>query len=196
MYSDNSKINKDAKMLEEQQLMTAIKNGEVRLVGILFERYHLAIFNFFIRLGISRSEAEDFVQETFIRIIKYRNSYDDKSAFSCWCYQIARNIAFDHFKNPRNKIAFCEFDEDTAVETSTVQDTDLYEDQQARLQLALSRLPFEQREIIVLSRYQQIPYKEISTLLDCNMNTLKTRIRAALIALKKQFDQLSTDNHE
>ena len=182
-------------MLEEQQLMTAIKNGEVRLVGILFERYHLAIFNFFIRLGVSRNEAEDFVQETFIRIIKYRYSYDDKGAFSSWCYQIARNIAFDHFKNPLNKIAFCEFDEDTAVDTNT-KDTDLYEEQHTRLLLALSKLPFEQREIIVLSRYQQMPYKEIATLLDCNMNTLKTRIRAALIALKKQFDQLSTDHHE
>ncbi|MCC2607750.1 RNA polymerase sigma factor [Planctobacterium marinum] len=181
-------------MLEEKQLMQEIKKGEVKLVGVLFERYHLPIFNFFLRLGVSKSAAEDLVQETFIRVIKYRDSYDDKGSFSAWCYKIARNIVSDYFKKPDNSVGFCDWDDDIAVGSSHGQESD-YQEQQSRFKLALSQLSFEHREIIVLSRYQQLPYQEIARLLDCNVNTLKARIRAAINSLKRQYDELSGDNH-
>src|SRR5712692_1080446 len=85
----------------DAELMTAVQEDDLSQLGVLFERHHLGLFNFFLRLTGSRSWSEDLVQEVFVRILKYRKSFRPALEFRPWLYAMARNAAAAHFKKHR-----------------------------------------------------------------------------------------------
>ena len=82
----------------DHELMIAVRAGEVRRLGELFERYHKPLYGFFVRLTNQPSASEDLVQIVFYRILKYRHTYRDEGKFSAWIYHLARKVAADHFR--------------------------------------------------------------------------------------------------
>jgi len=89
--------------VSDEALMRAVRGGELPRLGVLFERYHLILFEFLSRVTGSRHVAEDLVQEVFLRILKYRATYRDDARFEAWMYGIARNARADYFAN-REKV--------------------------------------------------------------------------------------------
>src|SRR2546425_12656711 len=87
--------------LTDEALMLAVKAGDLDKLGILFERHHTALFEFFSRMTGNRAVSQDLVQDVFFRILKYRNTYRNESQFTTWMYHIARNTRFDQFKKRR-----------------------------------------------------------------------------------------------
>src|SRR5436853_4021794 len=81
----------------DENLMLAVRRGEVAKLGMLFERYHRALFDFFARMTGNRTAAEDLVQDVFFRILKYRATFRDDSRFKAWMFHIARNARADHY---------------------------------------------------------------------------------------------------
>ena len=183
----------DMLMIDDKALMLSVKSGELDSLAQLFEKYHVALLNYFIRMGNSRSLGEDLVQETFLRVLTYRQTYQGDNLFSSWLYRIARNAAIDFHRKPVQKQAHAhESYEDADMSDNETLTENLVELQkQQHFQQALAALQPEQRELIILSRYQQLKYEEIADLLDCKLNTLKTRMRAAISALKQQYDLLA-----
>jgi RNA polymerase sigma-70 factor (ECF subfamily) len=169
--------------------MIAVRAGEIRRLGDLFERYHRPLFGFFVRLTNQPSVGEDLVQIVFYRILKYRHTYRDEGKFSAWIYHLARKVAADHFRKHAN----------TPVPTDPVDlhdqaDTDAQpsdqaatSEDQAHLRTALARLPLEQREVLVLSRLQNLEHKEIAKLLDCSVGAVKVRAHRALKELRDVY---------
>src|SRR5215471_3566079 len=82
----------------DENLMKAVRNGEVAKLGLLFDRHHRALFDFFARMTGNRIVAEDLVQDVFFRILKYRATFREESRFKAWMFHIARNARIDHFK--------------------------------------------------------------------------------------------------
>ena len=82
----------------DHELMIAVRAGEIRRLGDLFERYHKPLYGFFVRLTNQPSVGEDLVQIVFYRILKYRHTYRDEGKFSAWIYHLARKVAADHFR--------------------------------------------------------------------------------------------------
>src|SRR5215831_20695118 len=82
----------------DELLMLAVREGDLTKLGVLFDRHHRPLFDFFARMTGSRTLAEDLVQDVFFRILKYRETFRDESRFKAWMYQIARNARFDHHK--------------------------------------------------------------------------------------------------
>ena len=72
--------------------MRALADGELDAAAVLFRRYQVPLFNFFLRLGFAREMSEDLTQTVFERVIKYRESYREGMSFRTWVYQIARNV--------------------------------------------------------------------------------------------------------
>src|ERR1051326_3831130 len=75
--------------LSDEDLMSQVRSGVGEMLGVLFERYHVPLFNFYLKLTGDRPVSEDLVQEVFFRILKYRHSYRADTAFRAWMYQIA-----------------------------------------------------------------------------------------------------------
>ena len=81
--------------------MIRVKNGDLDMLGLLFERYHKMLFTFFYRIHHSSETSEDLVQNVFMRILKYRKGFSGDGSFKVWMFHIARNVSHDHFKKAK-----------------------------------------------------------------------------------------------
>jgi RNA polymerase sigma factor (sigma-70 family) len=181
-----------AKTSTDETLMEAVRDGDVGQLAELFDRYHRPLFEFFFRMTASQPISEDLVQDVFFRILKYRNSYRDKTHFRAWMYHIARNARVDHYRKHRGEEVFPEEGMDVAVQTTPFQGRQLEEQEEADLiKEALLKLSPEKRELLLLSRYQELKYEEISELLGCNIGTVKVRMHRAVKALRQIYLKLS-----
>src|SRR5688572_29490569 len=82
----------------DETLMLAVRDGDVARMGVLFDRHHRALHDFFARMTGSRTVADDLVQNVFFRMLKYRKTFRDASRFLAWMFHIARNARADYFR--------------------------------------------------------------------------------------------------
>jgi RNA polymerase sigma-70 factor, ECF subfamily len=172
----------------DEELMSQVRNGVGEMLGLLFERYHVPLFNFYLKLTGDRGLSEDLVQEVFFRILKYRHSYRVDTPFRAWMYQIARNARLDHLRKRRPETSW-EPEMSPAIEPT---DTAQQSQEAVLLRRALMQISEEKREVLVLSRFQDLKYEEIAQLLGCEVNTVKTRVHRALQDLRQVYQQLSS----
>ncbi len=173
--------------------MLEVREGKVEKLAILFEKHHVKLFNFFLRLTGNRGTSEDLVQDVFYRILKYRTTYHDWSKFTVWMYQIARNAHIDHLRKKKKEIPLEDQWEEAVSPGPTPSEEVEHGEEIALMRQALSRLPLKKREILVLSRYQNMKYKEIAELFDCHIGTVKTYIHRAVKDLGKIYLELSRE---
>src|ERR1700682_3066506 len=88
-------------LTRDEDLMLEVRDGAGETLGVLFDRYQTPLFNFYSKMTGDRILSEDLVQEVFLRILKYRQSYTPGTPFRSWMYQIARNARLDHFRKQR-----------------------------------------------------------------------------------------------
>lgn len=176
----------------DHELMVAVRAGELARLGVLFERYHQRLYAFFVRLTGQPSVSEDLVQVVFHRILKYRHTYRDEGKFTAWIYHLARKVAADHFR--QNARAAAPTDpadlQDHPDELASPDARAATADDLALLQTALSRLPLEQRELLVLSRLQNVEHSELARLLDTSVGAVKVRVHRALKDLRDVYFKL------
>jgi RNA polymerase sigma factor (sigma-70 family) len=170
----------------DEELMLQVRNGEGEMLGVLFERYHGPLFSFYARLMGDRAVSEDLVQEVFLRILRYRDTYQAGTPFRPWMYQIARNARMDHYRKAQRHDAF----EPEMLPPLVAPDSAQREQESALLHRALMQLSEEKREVLILARFQELKYTEIARLLGCELNTVKTRVHRALRDLRAAFRQL------
>ena len=177
----------------DENLMLAVRNGDVGKLGLLFDRHHRALFDFFFRLTGRRPVADDLVQDVFFRILKYRKTFRDESWFKAWMFHIARNARFDYYRSHKAE-EILEDDADAFRSSSPLPGQQLEDRQQALLlECALFKLSPEKREVLILSRYQDMKYEQIAELMNCEVGTVKTRVHRALNELRDIFLQLSSE---
>jgi RNA polymerase sigma-70 factor (ECF subfamily) len=176
----------------DHELMLAVRAGEIDRLGDLFERHHRPLYGFLVRLTGNRVASEDLVQLVFFRILKYRHTYRDEGKFSAWIYHLARKVAVDHYR--KNSSATVTSDPSdlheipdqaphAAERASVNNDLEL-------MQTALAQLPLEQREVLVLHRFQNLRHEEIARLFDCSVGAVKVRAHRALAALRERYFKL------
>lgn len=172
-------------------LMEEVKKGKVEKLAVLFEKHHIQLYNFFLRLTGNRGASEDLVQDVFLRILKYRTTYKGQSKFTVWMYQIARNAHIDYLRKSKGELSLDDQWEEV-VETEPTPLDRLERGQDVQLiQEALARLPLKKREVLVLSRYQDMKYKDIAELLGCQIGTVKAHVHRAIKDLGKIYCELS-----
>jgi RNA polymerase sigma factor (sigma-70 family) len=174
--------------MSDEELMSQVRNGIGEMLGVLFERYHVPLFNFYLKLTGERMVSEDLVQEVFFRILKYRHSYRADTPFRAWMYQIARNARIDHFRKQRSETSW------EPEMSPVIEPVDAAQQSQEAILLhrALTQLSDDKREVLVLSRFQDLKYEEIAQLLGCEVGTVKTRVHRALQELRQIFHQLGS----
>jgi RNA polymerase sigma factor (sigma-70 family) len=175
----------------DSELMAAVRDGDLVQLGALFERHHVSLFNFFLRLTGSRQLSEDLVQEAFIRILKYRKSFRLGGEFRPWLYKLARNAVAAHFrKHGRDHLPPGEPEERVCQSPLALDEMQRAEDARL-LRAALLRLPWERREVLLLSRFGELRYDQIAELLGCSVGAVKLRVHRAVRQLREVFDGLA-----
>ena len=173
-------------------LMLKVKAGDTDRLGLLFERYHRALFSFFYRLTGKTEVSENLVQNVFLRMLKYRHTYTGEGEFKTWMYHLARNVHADHYQKNK-KMGFP--DDFTNLENSLKDDYNpedqvRQEEETQLLQTALNQLNLEKKEILVLSRFQGLKYKEIADMFGCSEGAIKVKAFRALEELKQIYLKL------
>jgi RNA polymerase sigma-70 factor (ECF subfamily) len=183
--------------MTDHQIMGDVREGQVERLAILFERHHVPLFNYFLRLTGNRPASEDLVQDVFARILKYRATYRGEDKFILWMFKIARNAHIDLLRKNKQTISL----DDRFVEAEApgpLPEDRLEREQDAALVAkALARLSPKKQEILVLSRFQNMKYREIAELLDCPVGTVKGLIHRAIHELGEIYAALTREKcHE
>ncbi|MEL6190423.1 MAG: RNA polymerase sigma factor [Bacteroidota bacterium] len=170
--------------MRDEDVMKLVKNGKLNALSILFDRYHVRLFNFFLRLIDDRDLSEDLVQNVFERIIKYRSTYREGAAVKTWIYQIARNVRVDHFRSQKwHKEEFAEIENEIDVEESSQIMMEKQEEKKA-LDQAIQQLPLSYREVLWLGHFEELGYKEVGEILGISVPNVKVRMHRAVKQLK------------
>lgn len=169
--------------LTDEKIMSKVKDGQLSDLSELFERYHVPLYNFFLRLTMDTSTSEDLTQNLFYRIIRYRHTFNTvNGTFKSWIYQMARNLHADHCRQKQRIAEVVQQQgnyEDVADKEEGYKENDF-----EKLKYALSGLGAVDRELIVLSRYEGMKYGEIAKLKNMSAGSIKVQIHRALKQLR------------
>ena len=181
--------------LSDHELMLAVRDGELGALGELFERHHGPLYGFLVKFTGHRTAAEDIAQTVFQRMLKYRHTYRDDGSFTAWMYHLARRCAADHFrKSNAGPAATDPADlQDHADDTPHAGERAASRDDHAFLRAALDRLDRDDREVLLLSRFQELSFAEIAAILDCSVGAAKVRAHRALRELRDTYFQLQKE---
>lgn len=176
--------------MTDELIMEAVKRGELQQATLLFERYNKRIFNFLARMTMDRELAEDLTQNVFLRIIKYRNSYREGNRFQSWIYQVARNVFSDHYQAHKNRFSDFVDVEKISDHMADNSDNELLDEKEGLLRQSMAKLTDEQRELLVLTRFQHMKYEEVAAIMDTTVANIKVKVHRAILKLREFYFEL------
>jgi len=167
-------------------LMQQAAHGVQDAFAALVRAHQQSLVNFFARMGAS-SDCEDLVQETFVRLYRYRQQYRVSARFTTFLYHLARNVWADRGRkilrieklNARYENELRAAGHAVPAEVGGRLD----------VEAALDQLSPKLREVIVLNIYQGLRYQDVADVLGIPLGTVKSRINLALAALKELLDE-------
>jgi RNA polymerase sigma-70 factor (ECF subfamily) len=176
--------------------MLAVRDGDLDGMGELFERHHGPLYGYLTKLTGNRTAAEDITQVVFERMLRYRHTYRDQGNFTAWMYHLARRCAADHFrKSSSAPIAVDPSDlEGHADQGRRADEIVSRRDDHALLQEALGLLEEDEREVLLLSRMQELSFAEVAGILECSAGAARVRAHRALRSLRDHYFQLQKEN--
>jgi len=182
----------------DHERMAAVARGNLDGMDEIYQNRHRPLFRFFFRLTSRQATAEDLVHEVFLRMIRYRHTFQAEEeggkaagAFEAWMYRIARNTLADHARKHRHEIAPGDGElESIASNRPTPFETAAKRQDLALLHRALRELPEDKRELIVLTRFQGLSYEQIGRILGCESGTVKGRVFRAMKELGSIYSDL------
>jgi RNA polymerase sigma-70 factor (ECF subfamily) len=178
----------------DQELMAATGRGDLDALGILFDRHHARVHGLCYRLTGDASVADDLVQESFLRILKYRKGFGARAAFTTWLYRLVRNVCMDHLKaeaTNRARTGHMVLEQQHERDPSDSGEAD---PRLEALRSALYGLAPDKREVLVLSRYEGLSYAEIADVCGTTVGAIKVRAHRAMRELRQQFEELERAN--
>lgn len=179
----------------DKELMERFLRGEVEGFNLLVKNYKVRLFSPLYRLVGNREEAEDILQETFLRVYRQKGSYDFNYSFSTWIYTIALNLCRNLYKR-KKKVRFLGMD-------SLVNHPDPNSGNHVNrnrlssiLEGAISSLPFKYRTVFLLRDVDQLSYEEVASTLSLPLGTVKSRVNRARRILQKKLKPMMEECYE
>ena len=183
------------------QLMLDVKAGDEASFDFLLRKYRLPLVNFLYRMVRDTATAEDLAQEVFLRVYRARKEYSPSAKFTTWLFRIATNLALNSVRDNRYRKL------ETSIDTSESNQEDaaprelparemridehlLEQDRVAFIRRAIDALPEKQRAAVLLHKYEEMDYAEISRILGCSESALKSLLFRAYESLRVELAPL------
>ncbi len=184
----------DYRSLEDEVLIERFQNGDLRAFDEIVRRYKDPLLNFVYRFLGNRTESEDIVQETFLRVFKNKHAYRKVAKFSTWIYTIAGNLAKTELRKRKKRnlfsisdIGYEDKDYEIADETLSPEkevNSTMYDE---IIQKEIQNLSPKFREVIILRDVQELSYEEISKIVKIPIGTVKSRVNRARLRLQEKL---------
>ncbi|MDP9340304.1 MAG: sigma-70 family RNA polymerase sigma factor [Acidobacteriota bacterium] len=186
------------------QLMLDVKAGDEQSFALLLHRYRTPLVNFLYRMVRNREQAEDLAQEVFIRVYRARADYVPSAKFTTWLFRIATNLALNSVRDTRHQRMEVSLDApmtvgaedgderpiDVAEKNPNIEEHLVQEAQRDMIRHAIEKLPEKQRAAVLLHKYQELDYGEISKILECSESALKSLLFRAYETLRVELAPL------
>jgi RNA polymerase sigma-70 factor (ECF subfamily) len=186
------------------QLMLDVKAGDEQSFALLLHRYRTPLVNFLYRMVRNREQAEDLAQEVFIRVYRARADYVPSAKFTTWLFRIATNLALNSLRDTRHQRMEVSLDApvtidsedgderpiDVAEKNPNIEEHLVQEAQRDMIRHAIDKLPEKQRAAVLLHKYQELDYGEISKIMECSESALKSLLFRAYETLRVELAPL------
>lgn len=167
--------------MEEGQLLVRHRRGDADAFAELVARYRKPVYSYLVRCGVEEAVRDDLFQDVFTSIHRAAASYQAERPMKPWVFAIVANTVRSHYRKTRVLETVV-----SAPESDLAPDShQLVEAREtaAWIETAVAALPFSQREVVVLCCIEQLPQDDVAAALGMPVNTVKTHLRRARIAL-------------
>lgn len=167
--------------MTDKELIRRVQKGNKEALNEVIERYYDDIYRFCLYLTGQETDSYDITQEVFLRFIKYIDAYRHKN-LKGYLLTIARNLCNSYFNQKKitEDVEAVEISEES-VQMKKTEDRIL-------LGKLLQELPTQQREIVILRTYENLPFKDIARMLGSNVSTVKSRYRLGIAHMRKRLE--------
>lgn len=183
-------------------LIQGAQNRETEAYDRLVERYAPRLYGFMYRLLGRREEAEDLVQDVFVRVVRTLDSYEHDGRFEPWLFRIAANVARDRIRRQTRSPHWASLDAEThghrmVVEAGQddqpakklgIEDSGDASHVAGRLQAALEQLPEPERQVVLLRHYGQMSFADIAAMMETPVGTALARAHRGLAKLRRLME--------
>jgi RNA polymerase sigma-70 factor (ECF subfamily) len=172
----------------DAELMSLLAGGEDRALNELVQRWRERLAAFLLRMTHDRGTALDLTQETFVRLYRSRGRYQPTAAFPSFLFTIAANLARDHarWRSRHPSVPLDEAESARMPDVAASPDAAAANREEvAAVESAISLLPEDLREAILLFVYEDLGYSEIAGIVGCSPKAVETRIYRARQLLKQ-----------
>jgi RNA polymerase sigma-70 factor (ECF subfamily) len=167
----------------DESLMLEFCKGSREAFGELFHRYKQPIFGYFCRRVTERAQAEELTQETFLALYRASGRYQVKASFRTYVYAVAMKVLQAHRRKANFRSAFWGASEKAAgTSARDATESNLW------VREALAKLGAVDREMLMLREFEQLSYGEIAELLKLPLNTVRSRLFRARMALRELLE--------
>ncbi len=176
----------------DEKLMRMYAAGDPLAFQLLFSRYEKRIYNFLLRRIGDVDRAKDLFQETFLRLHRNRDNFDTRRSFAAWFYTIVNNLVRDELRMKRG-IQFEAIEaEDTlpASSVATPEESRSMSETKVKVDGALKNLPEPQREVLLLSRFEDLSHNEIAGITGKSEAAVRQLLYRALQNLRRQLHDI------
>jgi RNA polymerase sigma-70 factor (ECF subfamily) len=182
----------NGKPTSSEDLMAKVAEGDEYAFEILVRRHQVSVLNLIYRFIGKRAQAEDLAQDVFIRVWQAAKSYEPRAKFSTWIYRITANLCLNELKSAGRKKLIPYFPgeegkeggfETISDESPSAEERLLAEERIRQISDALQSLPEKQRMALILKRYDDLSYQEISKILGCSVSA----VESLLVRAKKNL---------
>ena len=172
----------------EEELVVSLKSGDQTALGFLYDNYSAALFGVILRIVESQENAEDVLQEVFVKIWRNIASYDkSKGKLYTWLINIARNSAIDSLRVKDHKLKSQIRNIDNSVNSINKQYTTAQHPDHIGLKTLVDKMKPEYKQLIDKLYFEGYTQEEAAKELNIPLGTVKTRIRSAISQLREVF---------
>ncbi len=174
--------------------MTAVAGGDLAAFRTIVELHHKPLISFIARFTGDRDSAEDIAQEVFLCVFKAAKDYKPQAKFRTWLFTIATNLCLNEIRNNKSRPKIADLSDlheqeypIIAPEAFSPQKTAENTELSTAVRKAIQSLPENQRIAILLRRYNEFSYSEISKIMGISTSAVESLIQRARQNLKKQL---------
>ena len=179
---------------QENDLIKRCQSGDQQAMEQIVRQYQNQVYNIAYGMLRNSEDAQDIMQEVFLRVWDKIRQFQFKSRFSTWLYRIVKNLSINEKNRQRRRqTSPMEMDDSQAwvpIDTMTPEKEALLVEKQELMKVALAQLKKDYRTILVLREMETLSYEELSKVLGCSLGRVKSRLHEARMELRNILKQL------
>jgi RNA polymerase sigma factor (sigma-70 family) len=180
--------------VSDEQLIKWVAGGDSSCLGTLFERHHRGVYQYCRRMTRHNAQAEDLVQEVFLKILQKAGDFRHQGSFKAWMFNIARNTTLDQLRKAKrqgNQAMRDESTDEQLIDHRSAEHAAAATQNVGTVAQALSALPAAVQEVIWLGRFEFDSYEELGLALGCKSSTARVRMHRAMQQLNSAFETIN-----